>query len=146
MNKVALFGTVAQNKWRNIVIQKLLERGIHSEQIYNPVVEHWTEEVQKREAEIKKDPEFLLVLVLASPDPSVMNNKFTAAYSLWEAADHLHSDQERTIIYIDKEGFDARTTKGLVKIESEMIEKFPQAKIAYSYNNLVDQIVWRIYR
>lgn len=145
-NYVFLGGTVANNLWRNQVIDQLLARGIRDNQIFNPVVEHWTTEIQEKEDRAKVDSNCLLTFVLASPDSFLNDQKFTAAYSLYEATSCLYDAAERTIVYFDYQGFDKRTEKGLKKIESDMRLRHTNAYIAISYDDLVDQIVWRIFR
>lgn len=145
MKYVFLGGTAANNHWRKRIIQELRNRGIQPEQIFDPIVEDWTPADQKREDAAKLNPEYYLTFVLGSPDPQFSDQRFTSAYSLYEATESLFTKPERTIILFDYTGFDHRTAKHLSKIEKDMRLHKPDS-VAISYEDLIDQIVFRIFR
>lgn len=141
MNKVFLGGTVGNNPWREqILIPGLLKRGVCPEKIFNPVVPHWSREIQEQEDALKRDPDCLLIFVLANPDPGKSEQYFTSAYSLAEAIMNLYDAPERTAVLFDLRGFSRRTEKGLIKIGKDLENHFPEKPFFYDYALFMDWI------
>ena len=143
METVFLGGTIALNNWRDLFIPKLLDQGIQLDQIINPIVEHWTPEIQEREKKIKKDENCLLVFVLGAPDSSKQEQKFVSAYSLYEAVSSLYVYPHRTLILIDTLGLDKRSAKGMNKIAQEIFDQH-NSNICFTYTQLLFDIVERM--
>lgn len=146
MNKmVFLGGTCGDNHWReDIVIPGLLERGVSLEQIFNPVVEHWDEAAQAREDAAKADQNNLLLWVLASSDPNVLENTALSAYSMVEATISAFVAPERSIALIDTAGLAKRTAKSLNKAAQDWQEIAPRLQIYRDYDLLLDALAERL--
>lgn len=140
---IFLGGTCGKNRWREeIVIPQLLARGVAPEQLYNPVVEHWTPEVQQREDELKRTADILL-FVIASPDPSTPDIRAVSGYSLVELTMCLYDAPHRTVALFDTTGMERRTAKGINKIEADLRQRFPDAPIFAEYSELIDWLLVR---
>lgn len=139
MNKrIFLGGTCGDNHWReNIVIPGLLERGIASEQMFNPVVEHWDEAAQQREDQAKAHAAYQLY-VIASPDPSAPDVANVSAYSLVEATMSLYDASQRTVVLVDTTGMDRHTAKAITKAAMDWRKRFPAAPIFIEYPVLIE--------
>ena len=60
-NVVGLFGTCGASKWReNIVVPALTTAGVDS---FNPVVEHWDEEAQRREVDHAATDKVVMIVI-----------------------------------------------------------------------------------
>ncbi len=81
--KVFLGGTVNNSKWRDKLIPLLKVA------YYNPVVTDWTEEVQKRELEERKNCDYCLY---------VLTPLMTGYYSIAEVVDDSYKRPDRTIL------------------------------------------------
>lgn len=146
MNKsIFLGGTCGSNRWReDIVIPGLLERGVAPEQIFNPVVEHWDEQAQAREDAAKADPANLLLWVLASPDPNVLENIALSAYSMVETTISAFVAPERSLVLIDATGMAKRTAKSLNKAAQDWHQVAPGMPIYRDYALLLDDLAARL--
>lgn len=146
-SRVFLGGTCASNPWREeIVIPGLLERGVTPEQIFNPVVPHWDEQAQAREDTAKADPDYLLLFVLASPDPARADVTQISGYSLVEAVMALYDAPKRTVVLFDTTGMAHRTVKGMTKAAQDLQQRFPDAPIFYNYSALIDWLAAHLTR
>jgi len=144
--QIFLGGTCGKNTWREaIVIPGLLEREVALEQIFNPIVEHWDEQAQRREDEAKADHNYLLLYVLASPDPQTPDVTQVSGYSLVEAVMSLYDAPERTVVLFDTTGQARKTTKGMRKAEQDLRKRFPCAMIfgAHEYDRMLDCLAFR---
>lgn len=136
---VFLGGTCGRNSWREgIVIPGLLARGVAPECIYNPVVSHWDAQAQAREDAAKASPDYLLLYVLASPDPATPDVRSISGYSLAEAIMSLYDAPNRTVVLFDTTGQERKTAKGMRKAEQDLRQRFPRAPIFTEYAELVD--------
>jgi hypothetical protein len=145
--KVFLGGTTRHNDWRSaIVIPGLLERGIAPEQIFNPLVAHWDAAAQADEDARKADPEYLLLFVLASPEPAEADCTQISGYSLAEMIMALYDAPQRTAVLVDVTGLAAWTAKGLKKAEQDLRLRFPSAPIFTDYAALLDYLASRLVR
>lgn len=140
--KVFLGGTVGKNAWREtIVIPALLKHGIASEHIFNPVVSHWDTQAQAREDAAKANPDYLLLFVLASPDPASTEVTQVSGYSLVEAVMALYDSSERTGVLFEVTGLARKPAKGMLKACQDLGQRFPQAPIFTDYAALIDWVV-----
>lgn len=144
MKQVFLGGTCGANHWREeIVVPGLLERGIAPEQIFNPVVAHWTPADQEREDEAKRTYGTVL-FTIASVDPAREDVKETSAYSMVEATRAALKYPERTVIMIDTTGLNRRTAKGINKAAQDWQEDAPELPIFRDYDALVEWLAARL--
>lgn len=146
MNNKLIFlgGTCGSNNWRkDIVIPGLLERGVSPECLFDPVVEHWDEEAQKREDAAKLFADYQLY-VIASPDPSAPEVTNVSAYSLVEATMCLYDAAEKTVILVDTTGMAKHTGKAIAKCAADWHKRFPDAPIFADYGSLIEWIAPRL--
>jgi len=146
-SQIFLGGTCGNNPWReSLMIPALLEHGVRPEQIFNPVVSHWDETAQANEDAAKANPDYLLLFVLASPDPEASEVTQISGYSLAEAIMALYDAPARTVVLFDTTGMARKTAKGMRKTEQDLRQRFPQAPIFSDYAALIDWIVSRLVR
>jgi hypothetical protein len=87
--KVFLGGTVNGSKWRDEIIPKL------KVDYFNPVVEEWNEEAQKRELDERENSEYCLY---------VLTPKMLGFYSIAEVTDDSYRKADKTIFcYINED-------------------------------------------
>lgn len=135
---VFLGGTCGSNNWRkDIVIPGLLERGVSPECLFDPVVEHWGEEAQKREDAAKIFADYQLY-VIASPDPSAPEVTNVSGYSLVEATMGLYDASGKTVILVDTTGMAKHTGKAIAKCAADWRKRFPDAPIFADYASLIE--------
>jgi hypothetical protein len=143
MKQVFLGGTCGSNNWREeIVIPALLKRGIPPETLFNPVVEHWTDEARRKEDEVKATADYMLY-VIASPDPTGSTAN-VSAYSLVELVMSLYDSPERTVALFDTTGMPKHTTKGINKTVQNLRQRFPHAAIFTDYDALIEWLADRL--
>ena len=143
MKQVFLGGTCGSNNWREeVVIPALRERGVPEDALFNPVVEHWTDEARRREDECKRTADYMLY-VIASPDPT-SGTANVSAYSLVELVMSLYDAPERTVALFDTAGMSKHTTKGINKTVQDLRQRFPHAAIFTDYNTLIEWLADRI--
>jgi hypothetical protein len=135
---IFLGGTVGINTWREWVTLALIDQGIPEDVLYNPVVEHWTPEVQQREDEIKKTA--LMLYVIASPAPASETTN-VSAYSISEALMGLYDAPERTVVVFDYQGWPHSIAKRIKKIARDWQGRFPGAPIYESYDDAIQRLV-----
>ena len=99
---VFLGGTCNNDPWRDKVMEGLRERGVP---YFNPVVEDWNEEAQKKEDEIKNKLDTIQLFVITS--------KMTGVFSIAEVTASAYMDDQRTVLGICKEGFTEAQLKSL---------------------------------
>lgn len=114
MKQVFLSGTCGNNQWRDDVIKKLLESGVASERIFNPVVKDWNADCQAREEAAKKDADYLLYYI-ADPKQDGLN---ISAYSLVEATMALYDKCDRTVLVFDVDGLSTHATKAMQQAQT----------------------------
>ncbi len=111
MKKVFLGGTCNNSKWRDKIIPKL------KIDLYNPVVDDWNEEIQKREILERETCDYCLY---------VITPKMTGFYSIAEVIDDSNKRPEKTLFtFLDNDEndtFSKHQLKTLAKIE-DMVKK-----------------------
>jgi hypothetical protein len=143
--KVFLGGTCGDNHWReDIVIPGLLERGVSQYAIFNPVVPNWTPADQEREDAAKSDPGYLLLFVIASPDPSKADVTEVSAYSLVEVTRAALKSPDRTVVLVDVTGLARRTAKTVLKATRDWHEDAPDMPVFLDYEQLLDELARRL--
>lgn len=88
MKRIFLGGTCNGSKWRNQLIPLL------NIDYFNPVVDNWTDECQKRELLEREICDYVLY---------VITNKMTGIYSIAEAVDDSNKRPHKTIFTIIEE-------------------------------------------
>lgn len=105
MKKVFLGGTCNGSKWRDILIPKL------KIDYFNPVVENWDEEAQKREIEERQNCDYCLY---------VITPKMTGVYSIAEVVEDSIKRPEKTLFFYlevdQKKEFDQHQLKSLKQV------------------------------
>jgi hypothetical protein len=142
--QVFLGGTCGSNNWREeVVIPALRKRGVPEDALFNPVVEHWTDEARRREDEVKATADYQLY-VIASPDPT-SGTANVSAYSLVELVMSLYDAPERTVAMFDTSGMPKHTAKGMLKTYTDLCSRFPQGTIFKDdYDALADWLADRL--
>jgi len=109
--KVFLGGTVNKSTWRNVLIPKL------EINYYNPVVEEWTEEIQKIEIQERENCDFCLY---------VITPRMTGYYSIAEVIDDSFKRPDRTLycylIQDDEFKFNETQLEDLEKVKKIVIQ------------------------
>lgn len=99
MNKVFLGGTVNNSTWREQVMP-------HIEiEMFNPVVDDWTEEMQKIEMDEKDNKCNIHLYVITS--------EMTGVFSIAEAMDSVHNKEKTTFFHVLPSGFSTSQLKSL---------------------------------
>lgn len=105
MKKVFLGGTCNGSKWRDILIPKL------KIDYFNPVVENWDEEAQKREVEERQNCDYCLY---------VITPKMSGVYSIAEVVEDSIKRPEKTLFFYfevdQKKEFDQHQLKSLKQV------------------------------
>lgn len=101
--KVFLGGTCNESKWRDVMIEFLKADGID---YFNPVVDDWTEECQKREIGERKNADFVLYAITP---------KMTGVYAIAEVVDDSNKRPEKTILVVLFDDGDDSFDKGQLK-------------------------------
>lgn len=140
MKKVIfLGGTCGKNHWRLGLIERLVGRGISVDMLFNPVVEHWDQEAQRREDEMKRDAAVILFYL---GDPKLGDNS-SSFYSLLEATMGLYDAPERTVIVFNWDSMEKRTQKAYVKAYQDLTGRFPDAPIFAELSDVENWLVER---
>ena len=125
--KVFLGGTVTDSKWRDYVISKL------EIEYFNPVVDVWTEEDQKKEIYEREHCDFCLY---------VITPKIIGWYALAEVIDDSYKKSDKTIFcYLPKDE-DKEFTQQQIK-SLQRIGKIAEANGAiwkHNLNELIDYV------
>lgn len=117
MNKPRIFlgGTCNESTWRDKLIKLIQENGNRLDW-FNPVVDDWTEECQKKELEEREKCDYCLY---------VITPKMTGVYSIAEVIDDSNKRPNKTIFcYLDKDEdymFDYGQMKSLDNV-AKMVE------------------------
>lgn len=99
MNKIFLGGTCNNTTWRN-EIEKCVKVNM-----FNPVVDDWTEEAQKEEENEKENK--------CNVHLYVITYKMTGVFSIAEVIDSVHNKNKKTIFHVIPKGFDEFQVKSL---------------------------------
>lgn len=133
MQRIFLGGTAGNptsptyNRWREErVIPALLAAGVQDNAFFNPVVTDWNDEAQRKEDEIKGDPNTLLLYVIANPRSP---NNEVSAYSLAESIMALYDNPHRTVVAFDTSELSSHVAKAMVKVIKDLHRRFPSAPI-----------------
>lgn len=143
MQRVFLGGTAgnpadpAYNRWReDRVIPALCAAGIPADCLFNPVVTDWNSEAQRREDEIKSDPNTFMLYVITNPRTS---GSEVSAYSLVELVMALYDEPKRTVVAFDTSELSPNTAKAITKAMNDLCRRFPSAPI---FDSIEDATGW----
>ena len=103
MVKVFLGGTCNESNWRDILITKLDKTKVD---YFNPVVDDWTEECQKREMYEREHCDFCLY---------VITPLMTGVYSIAEVTDDSNKRPEKTLFCVLHEDNNKKFTGAQLK-------------------------------
>lgn len=137
---VFLGGTCGNNNWRGGLIQRLVERGVAAEVLFDPVVADWNEEAQRKEDEAKKIATYNLFYL---GDPQQENNR-VSFYSLLEATMGLYDAPERTVVVFDTTGMPKPMEKSNTKACKDLQKRFPNAPIFGTLAEAEDWLVLKL--
>lgn len=144
MTTIFLGGTVGNNTWRDDLFTDLGDRGVDASTLFNPVVDDWNDEAAANEERIKNDPDTIHVYYIANPlqdgsDGGIVNP--TSEYSWIEATMALYDKRARTVVVFDYQDVTAKhDLKDMKRTEQRLRERFPDAVIFNSYDEMVDWI------
>ena len=119
-NKIFLGGTCAETTWREKLIANL------HVSCFNPVVEDWTEDCQRRER-IEKETYCNIHFYLISKE-------MIGVFSIAEVVDSVHQSNKRTILHVLPDGFGKSQLKSL-KAVVDLVNQ--RGGIAYMDNDLL---------
>lgn len=127
MTSISVFlgGTVANSNWRTDFISALVQAGVDSESIYNPVVPDWTPECQAAEDAAKATAKYNLFYIC---DPKQEGNP-VSVYSLVEAVMGMYDRPCCTVVVFDNAGYSGHALKSLDKSEKDLRKRFPNGLI-----------------
>jgi hypothetical protein len=135
--KVLFLGGTTGNDYREKITTLLLEAGVASRQIYNPVVEHWNEAAQQQEDAMKSDPSVLMLFYLGAHT----DGSFLSFYSLHEATMGLYDDPDRTMVVFDYTNMVPRAAKRLKKVYNDLKKRFPEAPLVESVEDAATMLL-----
>ena len=148
MQRVFLGGTAgspadpAYNRWReDRVIPALCAAGIPTDYLFNPVVTDWNSEAQRREDEIKSDPNTFMLYVITNPRTS---GSEVSAYSLVELVMALYDEPGRTVVAFDTSELSPNMAKAITKAMNDLCRRFPSAPIFDSIEDATDWLAGRL--
>jgi hypothetical protein len=113
-NRIFLGGTCNNSTWRN-ELMKLV-----NVEMFNPVVENWTEDCQKVELDEKENK--------CNVHFYCITKEMTGVFSIAEAIDSVHNKDKRTLFQVIPSGFEPSQLKSL-KAVCDLIER--RGGIAY---------------
>jgi len=116
--RVFLGGTCAGSDWRDKLIKKL-DIGF-----FDPVVDDWNEEAQKREIEERKTCDFCLYTI---------TSEMQGVYSIAEVVDDSNKRPKKTVFCVLKKGFDKGQLKSL-----QQVQKMVEENGGKAFDNLED--------
>lgn len=119
MNRIFLGGTCANSTWR-----KDIEKGVKVD-MFNPVVEDWTDEAQQIEIDEKENKCNIHLYVITF--------LMTGVFSIAEVVDSVHNKSKSTILHIVPDGFSKFQLKSL-KAVVDLIQS--RGGIAYMDDDL----------
>lgn len=141
MLKTVFLGGTTGNDYRERITAELLSSGkVTPDQIFNPVVEHWTDEAKEKEDAMKADPSVLMLFYFAANKDGI----FISVYSTSEALMGLYDSPERTIVLFDYTGMVPRAAKRMRKIYGDWKKRFPDAPIFESFEEATAAVIARI--
>jgi len=141
---VFLGGTVGTNNWRDDLIAAVTARSVNPSQLFNPVVDDWNEEAQRREDEIKTTARYVLFYIAL---PGTAGNE-VSVYSLVELVLALMDDRDtgrdRTVAAFNTEGMSSHVAKAINKSVHDLRARFPHAAVLDARGDLEDWLVERL--
>lgn len=137
MIKLFLGGTVGNNTWRDKFIADLVEQGVPSDVIFNPVVSDWNEAAQAAEEQAKAEAQYMMFYI-SDPKQEGLN---MSAYSMVEATMALYDKPETAVVAFDKDSFNGHPLKAMNQTEKVLKRRFPNANILGSLTESVDWFV-----
>jgi len=99
MSRIFLGGTCNNSTWRN-QIEKLVQV-----EMFNPVVDDWTEECQAIEMDEKDNKCDIHLYVITS--------QMIGVFSIAEVMDSVHNKTKKTLLHVMPQGFDKSQLKSL---------------------------------
>lgn len=132
---VFLGGTVAGNGWRKKFIRELAALGVPYAELFNPVVEEWTEEAQAAE-ELAKKKATHMMFYLGAP---MQDGNPLSTYSMIEATMALYDMPEKTVVVFDPHGIRGHALKSYRQTEKVLRARFPDKRI---FSTLGEAIEW----
>lgn len=124
-NQVFLGGTCGNNKWRDSFIEDLIESGVSEEKIFNPIVENWDEEAQRKEDLAKEESKYLLFYIA---NPNTKGNE-TSGYSLIELTMNLYDNPDTTVGVLCTDELSEPVKKALLKGFEDLKKRFPDGHV-----------------
>jgi hypothetical protein len=144
--QVYLGGTVGVNDWRDRVTASLAAQGVDVGLFFNPVVGDWNQEAQTREDRVKATAPHLVYVI---GNPGTPGNE-VSAYSLVELVLALVDDRDqgtrRTVAVFDTTGMSDHVTRAITKTVRDLKQRFPDAAILDSIDELIDWLAARLAR
>lgn len=137
-----LGGTTGKRDYRNDCTRRLTERGVPASRIFNPIVEDWTDEDQRREDAVKLAPDTVSLYYLEGDGDSP--GFFLSVYSMHEAIRGLYDAPGRTVVVINVDGLSSLATNRLRKIYADLRSRFPSAPIFLTLAEAEDWLVTRL--
>lgn len=135
MSLLFLGGTCANNKWRKPFIDKLVEAGVDAADVFDPVVDDWNEDAQRKE-ELAKAHANLMLFYLASPK---QEGNPLSSYSMVEATMSLYDRPLTTVVIFDNSGIEGQYLKAFKQTKNVLSARFPKANI---FDNLDEAVTW----
>lgn len=126
-NQVFLGGTCGDNNWRETFTKDLASKGVDKKKIFNPIVENWDEEAQRKEDLAKEESKFLLFYIA---NPKTKGNE-VSGYSLIELTMGLYDFPETTIGVLCTDGLSPAVSKALTKGFKDLKKRFPKGHIFF---------------
>ena len=120
MKKVFLGGTCAETTWRDELIPKL------QIDYFNPVVEDWTPECQKKEEDEKENE--------CNIHFYCITKEMKGVFSIAEVVDSVYQDGKVTILQVKPSGFDKDQLKSLVATTDLIIKRGGTAYLSDDIN------------
>jgi hypothetical protein len=139
-NLVFLGGTCGNNNWRDGLIQRLVERGVSSDALFNPVVSDWNEEAQRREDAAKAGASYMLYFL----GDTLQDDNRVSFYSLLEATMGLYDAPARTVVVFDTTGMPKHAEKANAKACKDLKSRFPEAPIFATLAEAEDWLAERL--
>lgn len=123
--------------WRPPLIERLVQRGVPREILFDPVVPDWNEEVQRREEEVKTSARRLL-FVLANPKEE--GRVTQSLYAPTQAVQSALNENVKTLILFDKDFLPPKQQRPIKAIERNLEAIKPGCVVA-DWDTLVDRTV-----
>lgn len=155
MKRVFLAGTTAGTTWRAELIERLLQRGVLPEQIFNPHLPkgvRWTEHMQLEE-DCQNDPE-TIILIFVCPavvsqakldqNPGINKAEMLGPMSMVEIGRFGFAEPERTAVVLDSDSFTAgrRPREVLEGLKTKLRKRHADGAPQSCYETLAEAEDW----